>query len=220
MHPISYFQGIVFGLVQGVTELFPISSLGHAVVMPRLFGWNIHQNDKFFIAFLVAVHLATAIVLLGFFWRDWVRIIKGLGRSLRDRLIKRLLVPPAALAALPLDFKTRLISTLRKVVDELSHIVNPTDDDQSRRAAREAEDHNPRAVRARGKAQTRHIRRPRSGREPESSSKNSLATLLWGLPSLPQLTAGRALVRTPPSCTFSGFWIDSKQTFDTLQSFD
>ena len=87
MHPISYFQAVVFGLVQGVSELFPISSLGHAVVMPRLFGWNIHQNDKFFITFLVAVHLATALVLLGFFWRDWVRIIKGLGRSLRDREI-------------------------------------------------------------------------------------------------------------------------------------
>jgi undecaprenyl-diphosphatase len=87
MHPISYFQGIVFGLVQGVSELFPISSLGHAVVMPRLFGWNIHQNDKFFIAFLVAVHLATAIVLLGFFWRDWVRIVQGLWRSLQRREI-------------------------------------------------------------------------------------------------------------------------------------
>jgi undecaprenyl-diphosphatase len=87
MHPISYFQGIVFGLIQGVTELFPISSLGHAVVTPRLFGWDIHQNDKFFIAFLVAVHLATAIVLLGFFWQDWVRVVKGLLRSLRDREI-------------------------------------------------------------------------------------------------------------------------------------
>ena len=86
-HPISYFQGIVFGLVQGVSELFPISSLGHAVVMPRLFGWDIHQNDKFFIAFLVAVHLATAIVLLGFFWRDWVRIFQGLWRSLQAREI-------------------------------------------------------------------------------------------------------------------------------------
>jgi undecaprenyl-diphosphatase len=87
MHPISYFQAVVFGLTQGITELFPISSLGHAVVAPRLFGWHIHQNDKFFISFLVAVHLATAIVLLGFFWRDWWRIIKGLGRSLRDREI-------------------------------------------------------------------------------------------------------------------------------------
>src|SRR5260221_13232926 len=75
----------MLGLLQGVSELFPISSLGHSVILPRLVGWHIHQNDKFFIAFLVATHLATAIVLLGFFWRDWVRIIKGLGRSLRDR---------------------------------------------------------------------------------------------------------------------------------------
>jgi undecaprenyl-diphosphatase len=87
MHPISYFQGIVLGLLQGFSELFPISSLGHAVVAPRLFGWHIHQNDKFFISFLVAVHLATALVLLGFFWQDWIRVFKGLGRSLRDREI-------------------------------------------------------------------------------------------------------------------------------------
>ena len=87
MHPISYFQAIVLGLVQGVSELFPISSLGHAVVLPRVFGWNIHQNDKFFLTFLVAVHLATALVLLGFFWRDWVRIVNGIGRSIRDREI-------------------------------------------------------------------------------------------------------------------------------------
>ena len=84
-HPISYFQAIILGLTQGIAEPFPISSLGHAVVLPRLFGWNIHQNDKYFVSFLVALHLATALVLLGFFWRDWVRIVKGLGRSLRDR---------------------------------------------------------------------------------------------------------------------------------------
>src|SRR6059058_2060182 len=83
--PISYAQAIVLGLLQGFSELFPISSLGHSVILPRLLGWNIHQNDPYFIAFLVATHLATAIVLLGFFWNDWVRIIKGLGRSLRDR---------------------------------------------------------------------------------------------------------------------------------------
>jgi undecaprenyl-diphosphatase len=88
MHdPISYFQAIVLGLVQGVSELFPISSLGHAVVIPRLFGWNIHQNAPYFLTFLVALHLATALVLLAFFWRDWVRIVKGIGRSLRDREI-------------------------------------------------------------------------------------------------------------------------------------
>jgi undecaprenyl-diphosphatase len=75
----------MIGLLQGVSELFPVSSLGHAVILPRLVGWHIHQNDKFFITFLVATHLATALVLLLFFWRDWVRIVKGLGRSLRDR---------------------------------------------------------------------------------------------------------------------------------------
>jgi len=82
---ISYGQAIVLGLLQGVSELFPVSSLGHSVILPQLLGWNIHQNDPYFITFLVATHLATALVLLGFFWRDWVRIVKGLGRSLRDR---------------------------------------------------------------------------------------------------------------------------------------
>src|SRR5215467_5940787 len=83
--PISYFQAAILGLLQGVSELFPVSSLGHSVILPQLLGWNIHQNDKFFITFLVATHLATAIVLFIFFWRDWRRIFKGLGRSLRDR---------------------------------------------------------------------------------------------------------------------------------------
>jgi undecaprenyl-diphosphatase len=87
MDPISYFQAIVLGLLQGVSELFPISSLGHSVVLPRVFGWNIHQNDDYFLSFLVATHCATAIVLFFFFLKDWVQIIKGLGRSLRDRYI-------------------------------------------------------------------------------------------------------------------------------------
>ena len=85
--PISYFQAIVLGLLQGFAELFPISSLGHSVIAPRLFGWDIHQNDTFFITFLVATHLATAVVLFGFFCGDWKRIAFGLGRSLRDREI-------------------------------------------------------------------------------------------------------------------------------------
>jgi undecaprenyl-diphosphatase len=85
--PISYFQGAMLGLLQGVAELFPVSSLGHSVILPKLVGWNIHQKDPYFLSFLVATHLATALVLLGFFWRDWVRIVKGLGRSLRDREI-------------------------------------------------------------------------------------------------------------------------------------
>jgi len=82
---ISYPRAIVLGLLQGVSELFPISSLGHTVILPKLLGWNIHQNASYFLTFLVATHFATALVLLGFFWRDWVRIVKGIGRSLRDR---------------------------------------------------------------------------------------------------------------------------------------
>ena len=85
---ITYFQAVILGLLQGFSELFPISSLGHSVVLPKVLGWNIQQTDKFFLNFLVATHLATALVLLGFFWRDWVRIVNGLGRSLRDREIK------------------------------------------------------------------------------------------------------------------------------------
>ncbi len=86
-HPISYFQAVILGLTQGIAEPFPISSLGHGVVLPRLAGWHIHQNDKFFLTFLIATHLATAIVLLLFFLRDWVLIVKGLWRSLMMREI-------------------------------------------------------------------------------------------------------------------------------------
>ncbi len=87
-HPISYFQAIVLGLTQGIAEPFPISSLGHAVVLPRLLGWDIHQNDKFFLTFLVATHFATALTLLLFFVRDWMKIVGGILRSLRVRKIR------------------------------------------------------------------------------------------------------------------------------------
>jgi undecaprenyl-diphosphatase len=85
VHPISYLQAIVLGLIQGFAEPFPISSLGHAVIVPKVFGWNIHQNDDYFLVFLVATHCATALVLFFFFLEDWKRIFRGLGRSLRDR---------------------------------------------------------------------------------------------------------------------------------------
>lgn len=85
--PISIAQGIVLGALQGVAEPFPVSSLGHGVIVPSLLGWDIHQNDDYFLSFLVATHLATAIVLFFFFLKDWVRIARGLGRSLRDRRI-------------------------------------------------------------------------------------------------------------------------------------
>jgi undecaprenyl-diphosphatase len=85
--PITYFQAILLGLLQGFSELFPISSLGHSVILPQLLGWNIHQNDEYFITFLIATHLATAIVLFIFFFQDWMRIFAGMWRSLVDRQI-------------------------------------------------------------------------------------------------------------------------------------
>jgi undecaprenyl-diphosphatase len=85
LEPISYFQAIVLGALQGIAEPFPISSLGHAVILPSLLGWNIHQNDDFFLSFLVATHCATALVLFVFFWEDWKRIFHGFVRSLRGQ---------------------------------------------------------------------------------------------------------------------------------------
>src|SRR5579863_8717331 len=65
-------QAIVLAVVQGVTELFPISSLGHAVILPALLGWKVDENAEGFLPFLAVMHLGTAIALLGYFWRDWV----------------------------------------------------------------------------------------------------------------------------------------------------
>lgn len=73
-------QAIILALVQGITELFPISSLGHAVILPRLLGWNIDQNAEGFLPFLAVMHLGTAIALLGYFWRDWVSFATGVLR--------------------------------------------------------------------------------------------------------------------------------------------
>ena len=85
---LTYFQAIVFGVLQGTTELFPISSLGHSVVLPKLLGWNIDQNAPFFLTFLVATHTATALVLFVYFFKDWKRILAGIFRSLKEREIK------------------------------------------------------------------------------------------------------------------------------------
>ena len=84
---LNLFQSLVLGLLQGVTELFPISSLGHTVILPSLFKWRIDQYDPAFLTFIVVTHLATALVLLGFFWDDWVKIIAGILRSLQRRSI-------------------------------------------------------------------------------------------------------------------------------------
>lgn len=84
---LTYFQAILMGLLQGITELFPISSLGHSVILPSLLGWKINQTDPFFLTFLVATHFATALVLFLFFWKDWKQIILGIITSLKEREI-------------------------------------------------------------------------------------------------------------------------------------
>jgi undecaprenyl-diphosphatase len=84
---LTFSQAIILGLTQGITELFPISSLGHSVLLPGLLGWNINQNANTFLEFLVATHLATAIVLFVIYFKDWVKIIKGIFRSLAAREI-------------------------------------------------------------------------------------------------------------------------------------
>jgi undecaprenyl-diphosphatase len=64
-------QAIILAVVQGITELFPISSLGHAVILPALLGWKVDENSADFLPFLVVMHLGTAFALLLYFWRDW-----------------------------------------------------------------------------------------------------------------------------------------------------
>jgi undecaprenyl-diphosphatase len=70
-------QAIVIALVQGATELFPVSSLGHAVVLPALLNWPINQHAPSFLPFLVMLHLGTATALLAYFWRDWWALAMG-----------------------------------------------------------------------------------------------------------------------------------------------
>src|SRR6202051_2198288 len=69
---MTTFQAIVMAILQGVTELFPISSLGHALILPRLLGWAVDENADGFLPFLVVMHLGTALALLLYFWRSWV----------------------------------------------------------------------------------------------------------------------------------------------------
>ena len=75
---MSALQAIVIAILQGATELFPVSSLGHAVVLPALLRWPIDQHSPSFLPFLVMLHLGTATALLVFFWRDWWALATGI----------------------------------------------------------------------------------------------------------------------------------------------
>jgi len=90
LHMLTYFQAIILGIVQGVTELFPVSSLGHAVLIANLFGWHNLSSQQTadtstFLNLLVMMHVATAIALIIFYREQWVRIVKGFIRSLQTK---------------------------------------------------------------------------------------------------------------------------------------
>ena len=94
MTHLTYLEAAVVGLIQGVSELFPVSSLGHNVLIPALLGgsWaadlNVARPESPYLAFIVGLHVATALALLGYFWRDWVRIIGGFVSSIRYRQVR------------------------------------------------------------------------------------------------------------------------------------
>src|SRR5712692_9993780 len=78
---MTAFQALVTAILQGVTELFPVSSLGHAVILLAILCWQIDQQSPSFLPFLVILHLGTATALLVYFWRDWIQLLLAvLGR--------------------------------------------------------------------------------------------------------------------------------------------
>src|SRR5205823_8868884 len=84
---------IFIGLLQGVTELFPVSSLGHSVLVPAWLGWTgvVHaqsQQESYYLTFLVALHVATAIALVCYFRQEWGRLVRGFFRTLRTRRLE------------------------------------------------------------------------------------------------------------------------------------
>lgn len=86
---MSWLHAMVIALLQGAFELFPVSSLGHSVVVPALLGWNewrkTDPHNATFVAYVVVLHLGTAVALLTFFWRDWVRVVTAVVRSIGRR---------------------------------------------------------------------------------------------------------------------------------------
>src|ERR1039457_4220394 len=92
--PLTSLEAAVVGLVQGVSEMFPVSSLGHNVLIPAIIGgaWardpNVATPESPYLAFIVGLHVATAIALIIYFWRDWVRIAGGFFTSIRDREVR------------------------------------------------------------------------------------------------------------------------------------
>ncbi|HVV12267.1 undecaprenyl-diphosphate phosphatase [Amycolatopsis sp.] len=134
---MSYLEAIVVGAFQGVTELFPVSSLGHSVLIPALVGgqWakdlDVSAPESPYLAFIVGLHVATALALLVFFWRDWVRIIGGFCTSIRYRRLKtpaERLAWLIVLATIPVGVSGLLLehlfrSTLGKPIPAASFLI-------------------------------------------------------------------------------------------------
>jgi len=114
---MSTLHAILFAIMQGISELFPISSLGHGVVLPDLLRWNLDRQDPSFLSFMVVLHLGTALALLIYFRKDWIELIGGFvragGRPVNpeSRLMLRLIVGtiPAGLLGLLLEKKLRML---------------------------------------------------------------------------------------------------------------
>ena len=82
---MSIWQAFWLALLQGATEILPVSSLGHGVILPSLLGWQVDQEAPTFLPFFVVLHLGTATALLVFFWREWISVIRGFLGTLATR---------------------------------------------------------------------------------------------------------------------------------------
>jgi undecaprenyl-diphosphatase len=130
MQHLSWLEACVVGALQGVSELFPVSSLGHSVLFPAVIGgsWardlNVAAPESPYLAFIVGTHVATALALVAFYWRDWLRLIGGLLTSIRhrrletpdERLIWRLIVATIPVGLVGLLFEHWLRTHLGRPV--------------------------------------------------------------------------------------------------------
>ncbi len=127
---LTYFQAIVLGILQGATELFPISSLGHTVLFPTLFGWNKlvrvqSESESYWLAFVVLLHVGSALGLLAYYWRTWVEIVKAFFATLpkrraetaTERLAWLIIVAsiPAGIIGLALEHQLRTLTAKPEV---------------------------------------------------------------------------------------------------------
>jgi len=84
---MTFLQAIFLAVVQGLTELFPVSSLGHAVILPRLLKWGVDEKAPDWLAYLAVMHLGTSIALFTFFWRDWLNFALSLVGAIAGKKI-------------------------------------------------------------------------------------------------------------------------------------